>query len=127
MAKDKLQLYYKLYELSRQQREEILTGTIDKVLEIIREKSELVFELEKVDLEAEIKSHQDPQGTLIEMQNLLKRLTELEQENTELLQDMAPDLKNKVKKIRQEYNNASAAYKNDNQGNSGGGTIDQKS
>ncbi len=127
MAKDKLQLYYKLYDLSRQQREEILTGTIDKVLEIIREKSELVLELEEVDLEAEIRAHKDPQGTLIEMQNLLKRLTELEQENTELLRDMAPDLENKVKKIRQEYNNPSDAYKNDNKDNSGGGNIDERS
>ncbi len=47
MAEDKLQLYYKLYDLSRQQREEILTGTIDNVLDIIRHKSELVLELEK--------------------------------------------------------------------------------
>ena len=127
MAKDKLQLYYKLYDLSRQQREEILTGTIDNVLDIIRQKSELVLELEEVDIEEEIRSHKDPQGTLIEMQNLLKRLTELEHENTELLKDMAPDLENKVKKIKQEYNNASEAYKKDDRNKSGGNNIDQRS
>ncbi|MFW5790256.1 MAG: hypothetical protein ACOCWE_03270 [Bacillota bacterium] len=126
MSEDKLQLYYKLYDLSRQQREEVLTGTIDKVLDIIRQKSELVLKLEDVDLEAEIRSHNDPQGTLIEMQNLLKRLTELEQENSELLRDMAPDLENKVKKIRQEYNNVSDAYKN-NKNDSGGSNIDERS
>ncbi len=127
MAEDKLQLYYKLYDLSRQQREEILTGTIDNVLDIIRHKSELVLELENVDLEKEIRSHKDPQGTLIEMQNLLKRLTELEHENTELLKDMAPDLENKVKKIKQEYNNASKAYQKNDRNKSGGNNIDQRS
>lgn len=127
MSEDKLQLYYKLYDLSRRQREEILTGTIDNVLDIIRQKSELVLELENVDIEEEIRSHKDPQGTLIEMQNLLKRLTELEQENTELLRDMAPDLKNKVKKIKQKYNNASDAYKENNRDNHGGINIDERS
>ena len=127
MAEDKLQLYYKLYDLSRRQREEILTGTIDNVLDIIRQKSELVLELESVDLEKEIRSHKDPQGTLIEMQNLLKRLTELEHENTELLKDMAPDLENKVKKIKQEYNNASKAYQKNDRDKSGGNNIDQRS
>lgn len=127
MSEDKLQLYYKLYDLSRRQREEILTGTIDNVLDIIRQKSELVLELENVDIEEEIRSHKDPQGTLIEMQNLLKRLTELEQQNTELLRDMAPDLENKVKKIKQKYNNASDAYKENNRDNHGGINIDERS
>lgn len=127
MSEDKLQLYYKLYDLSRRQREEILTGTIDKVLEIIRQKSELVLELEEIDLETEIRSHKDPRGTLIEMQNLLKRLTELEQENTELLRDMAPDLEQKVNKINQEYNNASDAYKDKSRNKRGGSNIDERS
>ncbi len=127
MSEDKLQLYYKLYDLSRRQREEILTGTIDNVLDIIRQKSDLVLELENVDIEEEIRSHKDPQGTLIEMQNLLKRLTELEQQNTELLRDMAPDLENKVKKIKQKYNNASDAYKENNRDNHGGINIDERS
>ena len=127
MSEDKLQLYYKLYDLSRRQREEILTGTIDNVLDIIRQKSELVLELENVDIEEEIRLHKDPQGTLIEMQNLLKRLTELEQQNTELLRDMAPDLENKVKKIKQKYNNASDAYKENNRDNHGGINIDERS
>ena len=127
MAEDKLQLYYKLYDLSRRQREEILTGTIDNVLDIIKKKSEIVLKLEEVDLEEEIRSHKDPQGTLIEMQNLLKRLTELEQENAELLRDMAPDLENKVKKIKQEYNKAGEAYKNNDADRSGGNNIDERS
>ncbi|MGM0414541.1 MAG: hypothetical protein ACQEQP_05115 [Bacillota bacterium] len=127
MSEDKLQLYYKLYDLSRRQREEILTGTIDKVLEIIRQKSELVLELEEIDLESEIRAHKDPRGTLIEMQNLLKRLTELEQENTELLKDMAPDLEQKVNKINQEYNNASDAYKDKSRNKRGGSNIDERS
>jgi len=127
MAEDKLQLYYKLYDLSRRQREEILTGTIDNVLDIIKKKSEIVLKLEEVDLEEEIRSHKDPQGTLIEMQNLLKRLTELEQENAELLRDMAPDLENKVKKIKQEYNKAGEAYRNNDADRSGGNNIDERS
>ena len=127
MAEDKLQFYYKLYDLSRRQREEILTGTIDNVLDIIKKKSEIVLKLEEVDLEEEIRSHKDPQGTLIEMQNLLKRLTELEQENAELLRDMAPDLENKVKKIKQEYNKAGEAYRNNDADRSGGNNIDERS
>ncbi|MGM0420945.1 MAG: hypothetical protein ACQEQG_08085 [Bacillota bacterium] len=129
MKNDKLQLYYKLYDLSRRQKEEILHGSIDNVLQIIQEKSEILSKLEDVDLAAEIRSHHDPQGTLIEMQTLLEGLTELEEENAELLREMAPDLNQKVQNLNQKYLKASKVYQEnkENKDDRGGSKIDQRS
>ena len=99
MADDKLQLYYKLYDLSRQQNEAIKEEDVDEVLSILQDKKEIIDELDDVNLEEEIRSHPNPQDTLYEMRDLMERLTEMEDENVELMEKHMSSLAQEIKSL----------------------------
>lgn len=99
MVNDNLQLYYKLYDLSRQQNEAIQDDDVDEVLSILQAKKEILGELEDVELEEEIRSHSNPQETLHEMRQLLEKLSEMEDENVELMEKHMASLAEEIKSL----------------------------
>ncbi len=92
MVLDNLQLYYKLYDLSRQQCEEIEAGNIDAVLEIIDKKQTIFDQIEDVSIGEEIKNHRSPREIAGEIRELLKELEKLERENARKLKKLIEEL-----------------------------------
>ncbi len=127
MEEDKLKLYYKLYDLSRQQNEAIKDEDVDKVLNLLEEKSAILEKLDGVDLKEEIRNHRNPEETLKEMQNLMEKLAELEDENVKLMEKNLKSLTKEIKSLsdgRRKVAGYSKAQANQNP--SEGKVIDEK-
>jgi len=127
MVNDNLQLYYKLYDLSRQQNEAIQEEDVDEVLSILQAKKEILGELEDVELEEEIRSHSNPQETLHEMRQLLEKLSEMEDENVDLMEKHMASLAREIKSLAESrrkmesYSQSQAGQKQ-----SGGKVLDER-
>lgn len=127
MVKDNLQLYYKLYDLSRQQNEAIQEEDVDEVLSILQDKKEIIEKLEDVNIEEEIRNHPQPEETLYEMRELMDKLSDMEDENVELMEKHMASLAEEIKSLangRKTMEGYSQSQSNQKQ--SEGKVIDEK-
>ncbi|SDL68092.1 flagellar protein FliT [Halarsenatibacter silvermanii] len=99
MVNDNLRLYYQLYDLSRQQNEAIQEKDVDEVLSILQDKKEIIEELEGINVEEEIRAHQNPEETLSELQELMEKLNKLEEENVDLMEEHMTSLAQEIKSL----------------------------
>ena len=93
---DKLQLYYKFYNLSRQQLEEMKAGNFDEAVRLIHRKNLILQKIADVNVEEEIKKHPDSRHIARELRDLMIRLGELEDKNIEKLQEKSEERKSRV-------------------------------
>ncbi|MFW6378182.1 MAG: flagellar export chaperone FlgN [Bacillota bacterium] len=105
------QLYQKLYQLSQQQTEAIKEDDYDQLMEYIKEKQEIIDEIDKISLKEHIRKQDNPEQVFENIKELLTKINELEIKNQELIQKAKGELAeemldfNKKQKSRQGYYN----------------------
>ena len=81
------ELYQKLYQLSGQQTEAIKADNYDQLMEYLKEKQEIIDEIDEINLEEYLNKQTNPEQFLQRLQELLLKTQELEAKNQEMIKE----------------------------------------